>query len=144
MESMSNEELLAKLDQIKILMEKRAKNQQTINIQEIISWDGFDTINNKNIHKIKNTGTIRTSTPISGFYYNNLSLVVYLEEANNSLYLLKCIEEKIQCESDSSYDHGEGISDSDGDIHVSKIVKQYYLTKSDLYCLLDRLEKIKR
>ena len=142
---MSNDELLNQIIKINNLIEKRNKNEATVEISDIVRRTCFDQIDVKNIQKIiKKEYKIKKRTRISGFYYNNLTLQVFIEEINNSLYLLQCIEERVQCESDSSYDSNEANSQSDDEVYVTKLLKQYYLTKSDVISLFHQLTKVNR
>jgi len=92
MHSLTNDELLNQIKEINDLVKKRNNNEATIDIKGITNSTFFDKPHKANISKIKkNDYKIKNKTVISGFYYN-LTLQVFIEESNNSLYLLQFID----------------------------------------------------
>ena len=117
----------------------KKKGNVTINPSNISKWQGFEDIDLKYIEKIETRNyNFKNKIQISHWYYNNLSLCVYVSKRDD-LYLLECIETRTQCESDSDYDSDEATNEED-EITVTKTRKKYYLTKLDLVALFDHVK----
>ena len=136
MADLSNEELLMKIKEYQKLLDKRNKNDSTIDINTIID---SNKVNISNINKLLQNKDQIKDMVITYCYYNNLTIKKIITTADNNLYLLYERLERVQCQSDSSYEENEASEDSDGEITITKIKNICYMTAVDLDAFLNRL-----
>lgn len=86
---------------------------------------------------LKNRNKVNDAV-VAYFHYNNLTIKKIISSTDDGLYLLyeKC--ERVQCESDSSYEESEASEDSE-ETTVTKIKNICYMTRIDLETFLNRL-----
>lgn len=144
MHGKSTEEIRSHIATLRKLIELRENNERTLNVTTVAAWK-FYSIRLDVLRKIEASGyEIKGKKEIAIESFNNLNITFTLEKLDEFLYRLCRIVNRIQCESDSSYDSSDAESDSDGDVHVTKVKETYYLTKSDTICLVDHLLKLNK
>lgn len=145
MHKLSNTELEEQIKEYKQLLHKREKHTKTINSTSLYNLvlNCCSDIDTKNVQTIlclltKNK-TLSKELNITHFYYNNLTITCQLKY-ENELYILTRIENRVQCESDSSYNSNEA-SESSEETRVTKRKILCYITKADVIGLCEKLLK---